>query len=185
MMNTNKFSSFGIVKYTLILPLLVGLYVFIQPQRVLAQTAVGINSSTKKANSSSLEKGESVYIKINRNVSDHVLGKMTEELAKKGIIVKINNKNFNDDHLTAIDMDISMPNRFQHHITMEGEGRDFKTVIFTLESGKKENIYFGEGIPNNISSKGRKILTENLIHGMLIIKKDGRVTMTGAYNFDE
>lgn len=185
MMNTNKFSSFGILKYTLIVPLLVGLYIFIQPQRVLAQTAVGINSSTKTKYSSSLEKGESVYIKINRNVSEHVLEKMTEELAKKNIFIKINNKNFNDGYLTAIDMDISMPNRFQHHITMEGDGSDFKTVIFTLESGKKESLYFGEGIPNNITSKGRKILTENLIHGMIIIKKDGRATMTGAYNFDE
>jgi len=185
MMNTNKISSFGILKYTLIVPLLVGLYVFIQPQRVLAQTAVGINSSTQTKSSSSLEEGENVYIKINRDVSEHVLEKMTEELAKKNIFIKINNKNFNDGYLTAIDMDIRVPNRFQHHITMTGKGGDFETVIFTMESGKKESLYFGEGVPNNISAKGRKILTENLIHGMLIIKKDGRITMTGAYNFDE
>lgn len=185
MMNTNKFSSLGILKYTLILPLLVGLYVFIQPQQVQAQTTVGVNQTSKNNSSNALQEGENVYIKINRDVSAHVLEQMTEELAKKDIFIKINNKNYNNDYLTAIDMDIHMPNRFQHHITMEGDGSDFKTIIFVMESGKKEHLYFGEGIPRNISAKGRKVLTENLIHGMLILKKNGKITMTGAYNFDE
>lgn len=185
MMNTNNFSSLGILKYTLILPLLVGLYGFIQPQEVQAQTTVGVNQTSPNNSSNALEEGENVYIKINRDVSAHVLEKMTEELAKKDIYIKINNKNYNNDYLTAIDMDIHMPNRFQHHITMEGDGSDFRTIIFVMESGKKENLYFGEGIPRNISAKGRKVLTENLIHGMLILKKNGKITMTGAYNFDE
>lgn len=185
MMNTNKFSSLGILKYTLILPLLVGLYVFIQPQQVQAQATVGVNQTSKNNSSNALQEGENVYIKINRDVSAHVLEKMTEELAKKDIFIKINNKNYNNGYLTAIDMDINMPNRFQHHITMEGDGTDFRTIIFVMESGRKENLYFGEGIPRNISAKGRKVLTENLIHGMLILKKNGKITMTGAYNFDE
>lgn len=185
MMNTNKFSNFGILKYTLIVPLLIGLYVFIQPQQAQAQRAVGVNQTASQQSRHSAETGENVYIKINRNVTADILEKMARELAKRNIIIQVNNKNYNDGYLTAIDMDIKVPNRFHHHITMDGEGADFQPIIFIMESGQQENIYFGEGIPRNISAKGRKVLTENLLHGMVIVRKNGTIKMFGGYTFDE
>lgn len=185
MMNSNKSSNAGLLKYAFILPVVLGLYMFIQPQFLEAQSVADKSYSDPGEKNIALASDDNIYIVINPGIKQQTLEDISRKLAQHAIYFRVKNKNYNDGLLSSIRVQMEIPNRFQA-TTVEEEGEDgyFEPIFFTLENrGREQKIFFGKGIPRDISDKGRKILTENLLNGMVIIRKKGGVHMTGAYNF--
>lgn len=185
MMNSNKSSNSGLLKYAFILPVVLGLYMFIQPQLLDAQPQAQNSFQDPGEKKIALAQDDNIYIVINPQIKPKTLEDISQKLAQHLIYFRVKNKNYNDGLLSSIRVQMEIPNRFKA-TTVEEEGEDgfFEPIIFALENkGNKQDIFFGKGIPANISDKGRTILTENLLNGMVIIRKKGGVHMTGAYNF--
>ncbi|NRB49754.1 MAG: M56 family metallopeptidase [Saprospiraceae bacterium] len=186
MMNSNKSSNAGLLKYAFILPVVLGLYMFVHPQLSQAQSAEAIVSSLDPGEKKiALASEDNIYILINPQIKKKTLEDISQKLAQHAIYFRVKNKNYNDGLLSSIRVQMEIPNRYKA-TTIEEEGEDgyFEPIIFALENeGNEQNIFFGKGIPANISDKGREILTQNLENGMVIQRKKGGWHMTGRANF--
>jgi len=185
MMNSNKSSNAGLLKYAFILPVVLGLYMFVQPQLLEGQSLADnayVDPGEKKI---AIASDDNIYIVINPDIKQRTLEDISKKLAQHAIYFRVKNKNYNDGKLSSIRVQMEIPNRFKA-TTVEEEGEDgfFEPIIFTLENkGSEQQIFFGKGIPENLSDKGRDVVTKHLLNGMVIIRKKGGVHMTGAYNF--
>lgn len=186
MMNSNKSSNAGLLKYAFILPVLLGLYMFVHPQFTQAQSTEAIASSLDPGEKKiALASEDNIYILITPDIKQRTLEDISRKLAQHAIYFRVKNKNYNDGQLSSIRVQMEIPNRYKA-TTVEEEGEDglFEPIIFVLENeGDEQNIFFGKGIPGNISDKGREILTQNLENGMVIQRKKGGWHMTGRANF--
>lgn len=185
MMNSNKSSNAGLLKYAFILPVILGLYMFVHPQLLEAQTIASnayVDPGEKKI---ALAPDDNIYIVINPDIKQRTLEDISQKLAQHAIYFRVKNKNYNDGKLSSIRIEMEVPNRLKA-TTIEEEGEDgfFEPIIFTLENvGRKQNIFFGKGMPDNLTEKGYEILTQNLETGMVIQRKKGGWHMTGRANF--
>lgn len=186
MMNSNKSSNAGLLKYAFILPVILGLYMFVHPQLTQAQSTEAIVSSLDPGEKKiALASEDNIYILITPDIKQRTLEDISRKLAQHAIYFRVKNKNYNDGLLSSIRVQMEIPNRYKA-TTVEEEGEDgfFEPIIFVLENeGNEQNIFFGKGIPGNISDKGREILTQNLENGMVIHRKKGGWHMTGRANF--
>ncbi len=186
MMNSNKSSNAGLLKYAFILPVILGLYMFVHPQLTQAQSTEAIVSSLDPGEKKiALASEDNIYILITPDIKQRTLEDISRKLAQHAIYFRVKNKNYNDGLLSSIRVQMEIPNRYKA-TTVEEEGEDgfFEPIIFVLENeGNEQNIFFGKGIPGNISDKGREILTQNLENGMVIQRKKGGWHMTGRANF--
>ncbi|MEZ5040513.1 MAG: M56 family metallopeptidase [Saprospiraceae bacterium] len=183
MMNTNKFSPLGLLKYGLIVPLLVGLYFMIQPQQVQAQT-VSVVSGTTTTSNAAAQNDENIYIIFNSGITKDVLNEVISELKSRNVFVNVKNKNFNDGALTAIDVEIEVPGSFSSRLSSEGDKMAFTPLVFVYETDKGQTLSFTKGIPDKVSDKGRKLLTQNLMSGLSIVRRNGGMHTIGVIHLD-
>lgn len=180
MMNSNQSSQSGLMKYTLILPIVLGLYMFVHPQLIQAQTPD--QASGRKV---VWAEDDDIYVEINPETERKTLEDISRKLSDHNIYFRIKNKNYNDGKLSSVRIELEIPNKMRR-TTIEEEGEDgyFEPIVFIRENvGGQENLYFGKGLPDKLTDEGRKILTQNLETGMVIKRKKGGWHMTGAANF--
>lgn len=185
MMNSNKSSNAGLLKYAFILPVVLGLYMFVHPQLLKGQSIADnayVDPGEKKL---ALAADDNIYIVINPDIKKRTLEDISQKLAQHAIYFRVKNTNYNDGKLSSIRVQMEIPNRLKATTIEEGnEDGFFEPIIFMLENvGRKQNIFFGKGMPNGITDKGNEILTQNLENGMVIQRKKGGWHMTGRANF--
>ena len=184
-MKSNKSSNAGLLKYAFILPVVLGLYMFVHPQLIQAQSAEAIASLDTEEKIIALAPDDNIYIVINPDITQRTLEDISRKLAQHAIYFRVKNKNYNDGKLSSIRIEMEVPNRLKA-TTIEEEGEDgfFEPIIFTLENiGRKQKIFFGKGMPDFVTDKGYEILTQNIENGMVIQRKKGGWHMTGRANF--
>lgn len=128
---------------------------------------------------------QNIYVKINPDFREELMVEIAKELKSNGVDFKVRQKNYDNGKLTSIRLEIDIPGTFNAELQATEEANEFETLYFYYETldGKK-NVGVSRGFPENISAKGKKILTQNLIMGMYLLRADGTGHTIGAINLD-
>ena len=141
-----------------------------KPKNVDPDSTVFAKDSLKKNNFSN------IYIVIKSQISIVTLNKIKSELEKWGVYFRFSDANFKNDVLTAIKINIEIPGVFKDSLFSDSRGNPLsESLIFYFESGK---VGLTKEIPNKISEKGKKIVTDNL-NGLLIIYDGDKISAVG------
>ena len=176
MMNTKQSPAFRLLKYFLFLPLIGITCAFVQPSAV----ELSLNDFPSLGDNDF----KSVYVAITPDLEEKLLNEIVEELRAIGIFFDVKNKNYNDEKLTSIDLDIRVPGKMEANVKSSSDNGDFETIYFYYEKSRKGKIGVTKEFPDEISKKGKRIFKKQLHMGVYILRSDGGGRMIGAMTID-
>ncbi|HVX51062.1 MAG TPA: M56 family metallopeptidase [Chitinophagaceae bacterium] len=176
MMNQKQSPLRNLLKYAFIIPVALAAYLVTSP--VIAQN----KSAAIAKEGRSAKTFNNIYIVITANTDKELLNTIKSKMEELGLQFDATGEKFVDDHLAAINVQVSQPGTYTGSVTgIAGDKELVKPVIFCYEKGNGFHLTNGE-IPGEISGFGRKIVTNNL-NGIVIVSNGGR-ELHGSCHWD-
>jgi len=174
MMNTNKTPLRNLYKYAFALPVVLAAYFITSP--VKAQPVAKVSAIAAEQKNSALP-FDKLYVVINSHTNASTLESIKNNLADQGVEFNTKDITFKNGLLTNIGIEVIVPDVFKGDVTGKLNSLLTYPAIFYYERETGFHVIIGP-VPDDISSYGRKIITNNL-NGLLVVR-NGSTELHGS-----